>query len=109
MLDDAWLFLGRSALIWTVLTVVAAVYVDPRDSTGDSMAMISGVIGFVLWGVWTFGALNIEVVQGTNTISFAHPEVAIVGVAMSLVPGYVALTGPIELIKRAREPSTDQV
>jgi hypothetical protein len=109
MLDAAWLYVGRIAFAWSVLTVVAAVYVNPGDKTGDDLATVAGVVGFVLWGVWTFGALNIEVVQGTNTVSFSQPELAILGVAMALVPGYIALTGPIELIDRYREPSADEL
>lgn len=109
MLESAWLFVGRIAFAWTVLTVIGAVYVDPVDDTGDGLATIGGVVGFILWGVWTFGALDVSVVVGSSTITFTHPELAILGVALSLVPGYIALTGPIELINRAREPRTDEI
>lgn len=109
MLESAWLFVGRIAFAWTVLTVIAAVYVDPVDDTGDGLATIGGVVGFILWGVWTFGALDVSVVDGSSTITFTHPELAILGVALSLVPGYIALTGPIELINRARDPRTDEI
>lgn len=105
MLESAWLYVGRIAFLWTILTVAGAVYVKPDDHTGDSLATVAGVVGFVLWGVWTFGALEIEVVDGGTTVSMTHPELAILGVALALVPGYIALTGPINLIGRAREPS----
>lgn len=109
MLESAWLFVGRIAFLWTVLTVIAAVYVNPADRSGDSLATVGGVVGFILWGVWTFGTLNIEVVGGGVTYRFAHPELAILGIALALVPGYIALTGPIELIGRARDPSMRDV
>lgn len=104
MLESAFLFVGVIAFLWTVLTVTAAVYVSPDDNTGDGLATIGGVVGFVLWGVWTFGTLNVEVANGSTVYQFTHPELALLGVAMALVPGYIALTGPIELISRAREP-----
>jgi len=104
MLESQVLFIGRVAFLWTLVTVAGAAYVDAQDTTGDSLATVGGVVGFVLWGVWTFGVLNVEVVDGGSTTVFTHPELAILGVAMALVPGYVALTGPIELIKRARDP-----
>lgn len=106
MLEAAWIFIGRIAFVWTVLTVLAAVYVDADNGTGDGLATIGGVVGFVLWGVWSFGALNVAVVKGGRVSAdyFSQPELALIGVAMALVPGYIALTGPIELINRARQP-----
>lgn len=109
MLETAWLFVGRIAMVWTVLTLAAAVYIDPVDDTGDGLAIIGGVVGFVLWGVWTFGTFEVEVVDGGTTVTFTQPELAILGVVLALVPGYIALTGPIELINRARQPSTDEI
>lgn len=109
MLESAWLFVGRIAFGWTVLTLAAAVYVDPIDDTGDAVAMVGGVVGFVLWGVWTFGVLNVEVRDGGATTAFSHPELALVGIAMALVPAYIALTGPIDLVGRARTPDPEQL
>jgi len=109
MLDSAWLFVGRIAFAWTVLTLAAASYVNPVDNSGDAVATIGGVVGFILWGVWTYGALQIEVVDGSSTVTFTHPELAILGVALSLVPGYVALTGPFELVSRFRDGNMDEL
>lgn len=109
MLESAWLFVGRIAFAWSVLVVLAAVYFDPADSAGDGLVMIGGVVGFVVWGVWTFGTLEIIVVDGGSELAFTHPELTILGVAMALVPGYFALTGPIDLISRARRPDTDEL
>lgn len=105
MLESAWLFIGAIAFAWTVLAVIAAAYLDSTNARADGVVSNAGVIGFILWGVWTFGALNIEVVDEGSTVTFTHPELAIAGVAMALIAGYLALTGPIELIGRARDPS----
>jgi len=110
MYETAWLFVGRIAFLWTVLTLAAAVYVDPVDDAGDGLATIGGVVGFVLWGVWTFGTLEIVTVASDGTkFVFTQPELTMLGIALSLVPGYIALTGPIELINRARQPRTDDI
>lgn len=103
MLESAWLFVGRAAFAWTILTVAAAIYVDGTDETGDALAMVGGSVGVVLWGVWTYASLGIEVVDAGSTVTFEHPELAILGVALALVPGYIALTGPIELVDRYRD------
>lgn len=110
MYESAWLFIGRIAFAWTVITLAAAVYVDPIDDTGDGLATIAGVVGFVLWGVWTFGTLEIVAVADNGSeVVFTQPELTFVGIVLALVPGYIALTGPIELINRARQPSTDEI
>lgn len=110
MLESAWLFVGTIAFLWTVLAVAAMVYADANNSQADGLVSNAGVIGFVLWGVWTFGTLQIEVVASdSTTIEFTHPELTILGVALALVPGYIALTGPIELLQRARNPSPDDL
>lgn len=109
MLESAFLFVGAIAFAWTLVTLLAATYATPAAGAGDGLATMAGVVGFVLWGVWTFGTLEIEVVADTTTYTFTHPELTFLGVALALVPGYIALTGPIELISRARNPSTDDI
>lgn len=103
MLESAWLFVGGVAFVWTLLTVIGAVVAAGRGETGDALATVAGVVGFVLWGVWSFGSLNIIVVGEVVTYHYAQPELALVGIVLALVPGYIALTGPIELISRWRE------
>jgi hypothetical protein len=43
------------------------------------------------------------VTESGSEVTVTHPSLALVGIALALVPGYIALTGPIELIRRARE------
>jgi hypothetical protein len=109
MLESAWLFVGRIAFVWTLVTVGAAVYVDSRDESGDALATVAGALGVVMWGVWTYASLGIEVVDGGTTVTFEHPELTILGVAMALVPAYIALTGPIELVNRYRQAGPDDL
>jgi len=109
MWASAWLFVGAIAFIWTLVTLLAAAYADPTDNTGDGLTIIGGTIGFILWGVWTYGTLEVEVVSNGTELTFVSPELTILGVAMALIPGYLALTGPIELVNRAREPRTDEI
>lgn len=109
MIESAWLFVGRIAFLWTVLTVGAASFLSGRIGDEDAFATVAGVVGFILWGVWSFGTLNIEVVGDAVVYEFTHPELTILGIAMALVPGYIALTGPIELVNRFREADQDSL
>lgn len=109
MLESAFLFVGTIAFIWTALTLGVAMVVSPTDSKGDAAVMVGGVVGFVLWGVWTYGTLNIEVVGDSTTFQFQHPELAILGVVMALIPGYLALEGPINLYERHRRGELDDL
>lgn len=108
MLESAWLWLGTAAFVWTVVALVSAAVADV-DGPGESIATVSGVVGLVLWGVWSFGAFEITVVSQGTEITFAHPELALVGICMAIVPGYIALTGPVELIGRARDPDLEDL
>jgi uncharacterized membrane protein len=102
MLESAFLLVGVLAFGWTLVTLYAAVAARSDDKTGDAVAMMAGVVGFVIWGVWTFGTLNVDVVTDSGSIvTVSNPELTLLGIVMALVPGYIALTGPIDLIYRA--------
>lgn len=100
MLESAWLFTGLLAIIATTACVL---------TTDDGIAIISGVLGFIAWGVWTFGTLGVEAVGDSTTFTFSMPSVTLLGVAFAMVPAYIALTGPVEIIGRYREPSQREV
>lgn len=108
MIESAWLQVGRIAFLWTVFIVAVAIYADPREGVGDGIVTVGGAVGFVLWGVWTFGALNIQTLDGGSEFTYTHPEIAILGVALALLPGYLALTGPLELVGRATRGDLDE-
>lgn len=106
MLESSWLFVGAIAFIMTLVTLGAAAFENPGD---DVLTMITGTVGFVSWGVWTFGTLDITVISQGTELSFSQPELTFLGIVMALVPGYLALTGPFELVKRARDTEMGDV
>lgn len=94
MLQSAWLFIGGLA----VLTSAAAMLTQD-----DGQAIVVGVLGFISWGVFAYGSLDVRVVGDSVTYSFGEPAITVLAVAFSLLPAYVALTGPTELVGRARD------
>jgi len=92
MLESGWLFTGALA----VLATGAALLVSD-----DGLAIVTGTGGVVTWGVWTYGTINVEVVADSTTYTFAMPELTLLGIMMALLPAYIALTGPVELVARA--------
>jgi len=83
MLESGWLFVGGVAVLFV------------QD---DGLAIIGGTAGTITWGVWTYGTLNVRVVGDAVTYTFTMPALRI---ALALVPAYIALTGPVELVQRA--------
>lgn len=100
MLSTAWVFVGAVALVATLGAVLTA---------DDGVAIVGGVVGFICWGVWSFGALDLTVVNSGGVETFSMPEVAFLGIMFALLPGYIALTGPIEIIGRARSGDPEKV
>lgn len=100
MLQSGWLFVGLIAILATAAAVL---------TTDDAIAIVGGALGFISWGIWTFGSLDVEVVSEGQTLTFTHPELALLGVALALIPGYIALTGPVEIVSRARDPRVEDL
>ena len=100
MLESAWLFVG---LIATLATSGAVL------SNDDALAIILGVMGFVSWGIWTYGTFEITVVDGGVTYAFSEPAISVFGIVMAMLPLYIALTGPIELAKNATGTAPDDL
>jgi hypothetical protein len=100
MLLSAWLFVGVLALLATGIATSTA---------DDAKAILAGITGALAWGYWAYGALDLRVVKGSTTYQFSQPELTILGVAVGLVPLFVALTGPFEVVKRVREPGDQEV
>lgn len=97
MLESAWLFIGAVAILTTGAAVV---------TPDDGVAIVAGAMGFVSWGVWTFGSLNVRVIGDSVTYTFSMPSVTLLGIALALIPGYIAITGPVEIVGRARRGET---
>lgn len=89
MLLSAWLFVGVVALAASGVALA---------TSDDGLAVMTGILGFVTWGVWTFGALNLTVARDATVYTYSLPAVAIIGIAFALIPGFIALTGPVEVI-----------
>jgi len=100
MIAEAWYFVGIVAILTSGLALL---------TSDDGLATLTGVLGFVSWGVWTYGAFDMEIVRDATVYTFSEPAVAILGIALALVPGWIALTGPFEVIERYREPNQREV
>jgi len=113
MLESAWLFVGTVSVIWTVLTIGAAVYLENDDNfqimTGDSFVTLMGAVGTVSWGVWTYGTLDVTAVADSTTHAFTMPGVTVLGIAFAFIPFVFFLTGPINLARGARAPTPDEI
>jgi len=97
---QAWLLIGVVATLATAAAIL---------TTDDSIAMIAGVVGFIGWGVWAFGALNLEIYQQATVYSINEPVVAIVGVMLALLPGWIALTGPVQAVAGVRDGRPEEL
>lgn len=106
----SWLFLGFVAFTWTLVLVAIAAVSTPDT---DGLATYGGIVGFVLWLVWSFGALEHTIVKASGGSMLeqtqTHPELALVGLLMSTIPGFIALTGPFDLVRRWRTGDIDEL
>jgi len=108
MYVTAWLVLSALCLVWTG----ALLFLATRTQTDVAgVSTLAGVIGLVLWLVWAWGALDIQVPSDDTAreITYSHPELALIGLLMAWLPAYIALTGPFELLKRYRQGDIDDV
>lgn len=99
MLESGWLFTGFVAILATAM----ALFVDD-----DGLAIVAGTAGTITWGIWTYGTLNVRVVGDSVTYTFTMPALTLLGIALAIVPAYIALTGPVELVQRAHGGTTTE-
>jgi hypothetical protein len=111
MLESAWLFIGLMGILSTGVALSTQTESVAQSGSADGIAIISGIVGFLSWGVWTFGTLEVESVTSSGSIvTSTMPELTMLGIVFSLVPGYVALTGPVEIIRRSvDDPGTKDI
>lgn len=100
MLLATWAFIGMVAIAATGV----ALY-----TSDNAMAIITGLLGMFGWGMWSFGALNLQVVRDATVYQFGEPMLTIFGVALALVPGFIAINGPIEMVQRYRDPRPEEI
>jgi hypothetical protein len=106
MLQSAWLGIGFIALCATAVAVstkTKGAMLFPND---DGVAIYSGVVGFIAWGFVAYGSLNVRVAGDSTVHSFSMPSVTLFAVMMAVVPGFIALTGPVDIVRRARDGAT---
>lgn len=109
MLESAWLFIGVVALCSTAVAVSTKTQAAALFPNDDGVAIMSGITGVIAWGVWTYGALDVSVAADGTIHTFSMPSVAYFGVAMALIPAYIALTGPADIINRYRNADATDV
>lgn len=110
MLESTWLFIGTTALLATAFAVSTQTRMSRLyDRYADPIAMVGGVMAAISWGMLAYGSLDVEVVGDSVTYSFGQPAVTFWCLMMALPPLYVALTGPIEGMKRAVETAPEDV
>jgi len=110
MLESAWLFVGVVSILATGVAVGTQTELLGASTNADGIAILSGIVGFVSWGVWTFGTLEIETpIEGNPDLVFASPALTFLGIVLMLVPGWIALTGPIEIASRYKQPESKDV
>lgn len=109
MLESGWLFVGIIALTTTAVAVSTKSKAAAFWGNDDGVAIFAGIVGFLAWGIWTYGTLNVEVATNSGVETFASSGLTYFGIAMALIPGYIALTGPADIIRRSRQPQTDDL
>lgn len=106
MLQSAWLMITFVALCSTAVAVSTKTKGAALFPNDDGVAIYSGVVGFIAWGFVAYGSLDLTVVGDSVVHSFSMPEVTIFAVMMAIVPGFIALTGPVDIVRRARDGAT---
>lgn len=87
----AWVFIG---LIGAVSTYISLTTDD------NQMAIMSGLIGGLSWMLFAYFSLEIAVyTQNGDRVITRYPSMAAYGLAMAAPNIYVALTGPLELVR----------
>jgi len=110
MLESAWLFSGALAILASGVAVSTQTQTGAQNPASDNIAILSGIAGFITWGVFAFGSLNVEVVAQDGSVeSFALPEITLLAVMFALVPGLIALTGPADTIESHLDPDRREV
>lgn len=93
MLVHAWLLVAGMGALFTLAAML---------TPDDGWAIVTGAAGFVAWGIAAYGSLEVEIASEGVTIGFSMPAVTLFCTIMALIPGYVALTGPTDIVRRYR-------
>jgi len=100
MIVALWLFVATVGLLATAGAVL---------TNDDGVAILAGIAGVGAWGLAAFGALDLVVVSNGTEVAAQYPPITVFCAGMSLIPLYVALTGPINIVRRTRNPDADKL
>jgi len=100
MLESGWLFTGVVAVLLTVLALLTQTSAVRHFGQADGISIVLGALGTIAWGIFAYGSLDVVVVDGGVTIAFTMPTLTLLSIAMSIVPIYVMLTGPYEILSQ---------
>jgi hypothetical protein len=94
MMQTVFVFLG---------VLAAGLFAATLFTGDDTAAIVTGLLDFVVWGVWAFAAFNVEIATDSGSIvTREYPALAIIAAVFALIGLYVALTGPVALLDPAR-------
>lgn len=111
MLVQVYLFVGFGALLATGFAVSTQTRASAwYDEYADPVAMVAGLLGAISWWYLAYGSLNIEVVDGAGGVeAFAMPAITLWCLMVSIVPLYVAFTGPLEVVKQSTRVTAEDL
>lgn len=101
MLESAWLLIAAAGIAVTALALL---------SDDEAVAMVLGAVGVIAWLMVAYGALDVRVVGDSVTYTFQMPAVTIFAVAMALIPAFVLIAGPPNLLgSRYPNPRSEEM
>jgi len=109
MLQSAWIMIMVVALVSTGVALLTKTQAASLFANDDGIAIYSGIVGFIAWGYAAYGTLEGVQVVGDAVSTFQMPSVTYFCIMLALIPGYIALTGPAEMIRRARSTTAEDV
>lgn len=88
-------------IAWVALFAFAscASYVTLTRTEDDQLLLITGFIAFFAWALFAFSALGVTESSSGVTTTFRYPEMTAFGLMMAAPNLYVALSGPLNIIK----------
>lgn len=95
MIMEAWLLIGVVAFLGLALLI----FVPDRAETNTMMTVVAAIT-FVLWTVWSYGALGVDVHSGGTVETVSMPALAILGGGFATLSFIFLLTGPFGMLQR---------
>lgn len=87
----AWIALGAFASVWSYLSLTR--------NADDQLLILSGLIGTIAWLLFAFFSLSVTESSSGVTTVFRYPSMALFGLMMAAPNAFVALRGPLEVVK----------